>query len=220
MVRWLVYRQTDSLDPDANNDSEFVGDSMSAKITDRELESILPSNAAPPGHNDAIESAKVTDRELENILPTHAPSPGHNEAPKQGVEPSGHDGTGSHGATTGFDWHCAGMNGRTNKIADTCYAWWSGASLHILGQPTLYDREAVQKYLLGKTQHGILGGFGKFPGDLPDLYHSYLGLTALSIAGSTEVKKVDAGMCISEDAKARLKNVWKSWGIDSPQDGP
>lgn len=107
----------------------------------------------------------------------------------------------------------AGMNGRTNKVADTCYAFWAGASLHILGQPSVYDHKAVRKYLLEKTQHPVLGGFGKFPGDLPDLYHSSIGLAALSLAGSDEVKEVDPAMCISKEASVRLKDLWKAWDL-------
>ena len=109
----------------------------------------------------------------------------------------------------------AGLNGRINKVADTCYAFWAGASLHMLNQSNLYDREAVTKYLLTKTQNPITGGFGKFPGDPPDLYHSYLGLAALSLAGSEEVKALDAAMCISLEAKGRLEGIWKNWGVDS-----
>ena len=86
--------------------------------------------------------------------------------------------------------------------------------MHILGQPLLYDRRAIRKYVLEKTQHPVLGGFGKFPGDLPDLYHSYLGLTALSLAGSKDVKEVDAGMCVSKEARARLAGLWKYWGLE------
>ena len=108
----------------------------------------------------------------------------------------------------------AGFNGRINKVADTCYAFWAGASLHMFDQPTLYDRDAVTKYLLTKTQNPIAGGFGKFPGDPPDLYHSYLGLAALSLAGSEEVKAVDAGMCVSIEAKGRLEGIWKVWGVE------
>ena len=106
-----------------------------------------------------------------------------------------------------------GMNGRTNKVADTCYVWWSSASLHMLDQPNLYNADGIRRYLLEKTQHPVLGGFGKFPGDLPDLYHSYLGLAALSLAGSREVKEVDAGMCVSKEAKARLGAIWKTWRL-------
>ena len=80
---------------------------------------------------------------------------------------------------------------------------------------TLYDRDAVRKYLLEKTQNPLTGGFGKFPGDPPDLYHSYLGLTALSLAGSDEVKAIDPAMCISNEAKGRLEAIWERWGVES-----
>lgn len=76
----------------------------------------------------------------------------------------------------------------------------------------------MRRYLLEKTQHPVLGGFGKFPGDLPDLYHSYLGLVALSLTNDgvgDEVKDVDAGMCVSKEAKSRLKELWNVWGIES-----
>lgn len=104
----------------------------------------------------------------------------------------------------------AGMNGRLNKVADTCYAWWGAASFHILEHPQLYDHVRLRRYLLGKTQHTILGGFGKFPGDVPDLYHSCLGLAALGISGCPDVKEVDAGMCISKEASARITTLWQA----------
>lgn len=105
----------------------------------------------------------------------------------------------------------AGMNGRTNKVADTCYAWWVCGSFHILGHAKLWNNEALQRYLLQKTQHPALGGFGKFPGDLPDLYHSYMGLAALGLTGVEGLKSVDGTMCISEEASARLPSLWKAW---------
>jgi len=105
----------------------------------------------------------------------------------------------------------AGMNGRTNKVADTCYAFWTTAPLHIMRQPNIYNHDAIRRYLLAKTQHPVLGGFGKFPGDLPDLYHSYLGLAALSLAGSDDIKELDGGLCMSKEARDRLPALWKSW---------
>lgn len=105
----------------------------------------------------------------------------------------------------------AGMNGRTNKVADTCYAWWVCGSFHILGHARMWQNDALQRYLLGKTQHPALGGFGKFPGDLPDLYHSYMGLAALGLTGIDGLKPVDGTMCISEEASARLPLMWKAW---------
>lgn len=101
------------------------------------------------------------------------------------------------------------MNGRANKVADTCYAFWVGASLHIMQQPDIFSHEAIREYLLVQTQHPVLGGFGKFPEDLPDLYHSYLGLAALSLAGSEQVKKLDGIMCVSQDACAHVALLWR-----------
>ena len=62
--------------------------------------------------------------------------------------------------------YCAGFSGRCNKVADTCYAWWVGSSLAMLHRQHLQDFNAVERYLLDKTQHRI-GGFGKMPGDAP-----------------------------------------------------
>ncbi|KAL8699658.1 MAG: hypothetical protein Q9224_001316 [Gallowayella concinna] len=60
----------------------------------------------------------------------------------------------------------AGLTGRCNKVADTCYTFWAGGSLTILNSIHLLDQEALRRYLLEKTQHRI-GGFGKLPGDVP-----------------------------------------------------
>ncbi|EME80437.1 uncharacterized protein MYCFIDRAFT_32005, partial [Pseudocercospora fijiensis CIRAD86] len=105
----------------------------------------------------------------------------------------------------------AGMNGRMNKAADTCYAWWAGASFFMMDQPRLFNHIALKRYLLGKTQHPALGGFGKFPGDLPDLYHSCLGLAALGMIGVDGIKEVDPAMCISKTASARIPELWQRW---------
>ncbi|KAH8675256.1 terpenoid cyclases/protein prenyltransferase alpha-alpha toroid [Xylariales sp. PMI_506] len=90
-----------------------------------------------------------------------------------------------------------GFNGRTNKVADTCYTWWVAGTLHLL-RPSLIasgnaaaaavtvSRAAGRAFLLEKTQH-IIGGFGKHVGAPPDVYHAYLGLAALAtMAGDDE----------------------------------
>ncbi|KAF2725608.1 terpenoid cyclases/Protein prenyltransferase [Polychaeton citri CBS 116435] len=106
---------------------------------------------------------------------------------------------------------CSGMNGRVNKAADTCYAFWVCASLHILGHLDLCDKEALRRYLLSKTQHPVLGGFGKFPGDIADLYHSHLGLVAYALVGGGEVEEADATLCISKRVRQRLSVLWQAW---------
>lgn len=175
LTRWLVHRQTDLINPDAQLDSEFIG----AKPHTKDV------TAAPlpiPNSKDKEPVHQSPDKTVASVADFLAPS-------------------------------AAGMNGRTNKVADTCYCWWTAASLHILHQPQLYERNSLDKYLLEKTQHPVLGGFGKFPCDLPDLYHSYLGLATLSLSGIDGVREVDAGMCISRAASVRLKGLWKSWGL-------
>lgn len=54
-------------------------------------------------------------------------------------------------------------------------------SLHLI------DPAPVRRYLLSRTQH-LVGGFGKLPGDPPDMYHAYLGLAALSLLDGSEVE--------------------------------
>lgn len=107
----------------------------------------------------------------------------------------------------------AGMNGRLNKTADTCYCWWVGASLSMLGKATLFDHSALRRYLLQLTQHPYMGGFCKFPDDkYADIYHSFLGLAALSVASTPEqriqdnIKEWDVEMCVSKDVRRRLRN--------------
>ncbi|KAL9082694.1 MAG: hypothetical protein Q9159_006234 [Coniocarpon cinnabarinum] len=75
----------------------------------------------------------------------------------------------------------AGFAGRCNKVSDTCYVFWAGASLKLLQNLDLIEHEYIRSYLIEKTQHMMLGGFGKWPEDLPDMYHSYLGLAALAL---------------------------------------
>lgn len=82
-----------------------------------------------------------------------------------------------------------GLNGRTGKAADTCYAFWVSAALAILdpsSESQIIDVPAAEKYLLEVTQHSILGGFAKYEGNHPDQLHSFLGLAALSIMRRTK----------------------------------
>ncbi|GAB2215573.1 hypothetical protein Droror1_Dr00019961 [Drosera rotundifolia] len=72
-----------------------------------------------------------------------------------------------------------GFQGRSNKASDTCYGFWVGGVLKILGGSKFIHKEALQKYLL--SCQSKYGGFSKFPGDLPELYHSYYGFSAFSL---------------------------------------
>ncbi|KAF2033808.1 geranylgeranyl transferase type I beta subunit [Setomelanomma holmii] len=107
-----------------------------------------------------------------------------------------------------FELQWVGFNGRCNKVADTCYAYWNLAPLQLLGYMDIIDQRPVRKWLLDKTQH-IVGGFGKVTGDPPDMYHSFLGLMVLAMFGEPGLQDVDAALCITNRAKKHLESL--SW---------
>lgn len=88
-----------------------------------------------------------------------------------------------------------GFQGRRNKPSDTCYAFWIGGVLKMIGAYHLIDHGALREFLL--TCQTCYGGFSKFPDDgLPDIYHSYYGLAALSLLGEEEVEPLCAELGI------------------------
>ncbi|RMZ87778.1 hypothetical protein DV736_g5003, partial [Chaetothyriales sp. CBS 134916] len=97
-------------------------------------------------------------------------------------------------AGVGQNWAMEGFNGRTNKMADTCYCFWNLSALDILGMSNLANYDALRCYLLDKTQHKI-GGFSKAPGEYPDLMHSYLGLAALAVMKEDGLRELDPALC-------------------------
>lgn len=118
-----------------------------------------------------------------------------------------------------FDLAWVGMNGRCNKIADTCYAYWVSAPLQILGRMDIISAKPVRKYLLDKTQH-VLGGFGKVVGDPPDMYHSFLGMMVLAMLGEPGLQSVDAALCITDRAKRHLESLpWRKAALASRSNG-
>ncbi|KAK1603318.1 hypothetical protein QYE76_018650 [Lolium multiflorum] len=80
-----------------------------------------------------------------------------------------------------------GFQGRRNKPSDTCYAFWIGGVLKMLGAYHLIDHTALREFLF--TCQTDFGGFSKFPEKvLPDIYHSYYGLAAFSLLGEDGVE--------------------------------
>jgi geranylgeranyl transferase type-1 subunit beta len=108
-----------------------------------------------------------------------------------------------------------GMNGRPNKIADTCYAYWTSLPLQMLGYLDIVDRKPIRQWLLEKTQH-MVGGFGKTTGDPPDMYHSFLGLIVIAMYGETGLQDVNASLCITQRKVAHLESLpWRKAITDS-----
>eukprot|EP01034_Spumella_vulgaris_P026161 gene26161-32696_t len=76
-----------------------------------------------------------------------------------------------------------GYQGRTNRDPDSCYSFWIGASIQLLGRFEDTDLQGNREFLLGACQHSELrGGFGKLPETYPDILHSFYSLCWLSMA--------------------------------------
>ncbi|KAH9961439.1 terpenoid cyclases/protein prenyltransferase alpha-alpha toroid [Lactifluus volemus] len=76
-----------------------------------------------------------------------------------------------------------GFAGRTNKLADACYGFWSGAALAV--RPfslSIPSRNQIlgANHLLDVHALGF-GGIGKAPDEHPDPYHTYLSIAAAAI---------------------------------------
>jgi geranylgeranyl transferase type-1 subunit beta len=109
------------------------------------------------------------------------------------------DGGGGGGGGSGDDcgrspWRgraaAAGMQGRPNKPEDTCYSYWIGGTMHLLGMSHLLDGTSLREYVL--SCQTMFGGFGKVSGAMPDLLHSFYSLAWLSLSN-------ERGVCCRDD---------------------
>ncbi|XP_066977343.1 geranylgeranyl transferase type-1 subunit beta [Macrobrachium rosenbergii] len=96
-----------------------------------------------------------------------------------------------------------GLQGRPNKRSDTCYTFWIGASLKLLGGIDFLDLEALRQFVLS-TQDPITGGLAKYPNTHPDGLHTYLGISGLSLLKKDDLRLVDPALNISERAVKHL----------------
>jgi geranylgeranyl transferase type-1 subunit beta len=76
----------------------------------------------------------------------------------------------------------------------------------LIGKLHLLDIPKTKQYLLKLTQHSI-GGFGKYPGDPPDIYHSYFGLAALALLEHEDLKPIHPAACISMDTFEHMQRI-------------
>ncbi|KAF9413787.1 Geranylgeranyl transferase type-1 subunit beta [Podila epigama] len=103
-----------------------------------------------------------------------------------------------------------GFQGRINKPTDTCYSFWVGGSLAILGSIDLVNEECNRGYLM-ETQHKSLGGFGKWVDTFPDAMHSYMGLAGLSLIGEPGLRPMDPLLNVSKRVLDRLYTQSVFW---------
>lgn len=95
-----------------------------------------------------------------------------------------------------------GFQGRPNKFADTCYALWCLNSIQLLTPEweLYYDKPAVEHYLMEVTQNKMIGGFSKNDADDPDLYHTCLGISSLTLMDSN----LNGALCLPKDLAGGL----------------
>ncbi|XP_053958484.1 geranylgeranyl transferase type-1 subunit beta [Anastrepha ludens] len=107
-----------------------------------------------------------------------------------------------------------GFQGRPNKTVDTCYSFWIGAALRILGAFELINYAENRAYIM-ETQDGIVGGFSKWPQSTTDPFHTYFGLCGLSFMNEPGLLEVMPSLNISTRAYNRLRQLHAKWQIDS-----
>jgi len=103
-----------------------------------------------------------------------------------------------------------GFHGRPHKKDDTCYTFWIGGTMTILGITDLIDKEKVIDFVLS-TQEVLVGGFSKWPGLNPDPLHTYTGISGLSLLGDFGLKPVDPALNITNTAVNNMNSIHKIW---------
>lgn len=113
-----------------------------------------------------------------------------------------------------------GFQGRIEKPMDSCYSFWVGASLKLLGVEEFLNGESCASFLKD-CEFSEKGGFQKFPEvKAPDLLHSYFSVCGLSLCGV--LQPMDARLNMSERAfKAAAGGAFQTapGGLDWPAPG-
>ncbi|XP_074649953.1 geranylgeranyl transferase type-1 subunit beta-like [Tubulanus polymorphus] len=109
-----------------------------------------------------------------------------------------------------------GFHSRPNKPEDTCYSFWVGATLKLLGMFEMTNYEFNRSFVL-ETQDEVIGGFSKWPDNTPDPLHSYMGLGGLSFLKDPEfhLNEVDPTINITLRAMDHLHQLQKQWTVAS-----
>ncbi|KAK9696795.1 Geranylgeranyl transferase type-1 subunit beta [Basidiobolus ranarum] len=110
----------------------------------------------------------------------------------------------------------SGFQGRMNKPPDSCYSFWIGATIKILGHYELVDFAQHREFLMA-TQGGI-GGFSKWPDVYPDLLHAYMAIAGLSFMNEPGIKSMNPTLnCSLRVSKALEDSVFHR---GKPKDDP
>eukprot|EP01121_Diplochlamys_sp_Union-15-3_P020740 TRINITY_DN8172_c0_g1_i1.p1 TRINITY_DN8172_c0_g1~~TRINITY_DN8172_c0_g1_i1.p1 ORF type:complete len:308 (-),score=38.50 TRINITY_DN8172_c0_g1_i1:37-960(-) len=95
-----------------------------------------------------------------------------------------------------------GFQGRINKEPDTCYSWWIGATLQLLGAFHFVNPSLSKRFTL--SCQADIGGFSKWPNHHPDVLHAYFSLCGLSFIGEPNLEKIYCALGCTERALKKL----------------
>ena len=94
-----------------------------------------------------------------------------------------------------------GFQGRTEKLPDSCYSFWVGGTLAIIGSLQDVDVDSLKTFLVEKCQMSSErgGGFAKHPYEYPDILHTFYSLCALSLVGQFELRPINPLLAVCAD---------------------
>jgi len=100
----------------------------------------------------------------------------------------------------------SGFQGRINKDQDSCYSWWIGASLQMLGYFEMVELVHLKGFILS-CQHPATGGFAKHPDHSPDALHTYFSLCGLAFAGIEGLERPHCALGITLRSAKQLPHL-------------
>ncbi|KAJ2005020.1 geranylgeranyl transferase type-1 subunit beta [Coemansia thaxteri] len=96
----------------------------------------------------------------------------------------------------------AGYQGRVNKPPDSCYAFWVGAAVEILGGHDLVDPSAVDAFLMQCETR--FGGIAKWPDAHPDPLHAALGVVGFGFCHPDDLPRMSPTLLLPAALAERL----------------
>eukprot|EP01130_Rhizamoeba_saxonica_P012526 TRINITY_DN5283_c0_g2_i1.p1 TRINITY_DN5283_c0_g2~~TRINITY_DN5283_c0_g2_i1.p1 ORF type:complete len:346 (+),score=63.55 TRINITY_DN5283_c0_g2_i1:14-1051(+) len=98
-----------------------------------------------------------------------------------------------------------GFCGRPNKLEDTCYSFWVGGALELLGHYDVVQTKHLEGYIL--STEGDNGGFSKWSNTRCDPYHTHHGLCGLSLLGNESVEPVHPALGVTMRIANRIQEL-------------
>lgn len=117
-----------------------------------------------------------------------------------------------------------GFSGRTNKLVDVCYSYWSGSIFQLLeyltGKKYIFNEDDHCNYIL-KAAQDPKGGFRDRPDrrvpfiDVrhPDFYHTCYALSGLSLCSFDDLLSLDPRFCLVQEKAVKMISRFSSQHI-------